>query len=138
MFFLMFYSIGKNRSALLETRKTQIGRNDKKYDLSVSIDWDAYGSLNGLNEEPEDRGVIEAPANSETIIYESPDGETYEISISDLIDADDEGEIEYGTKGRSFFHSGHKSVTRKYVGRTKSNIQYPIILQRQQRFSRIR
>ena len=59
--------------------------NDNKSNSSNSsnnIDWDAYDQLNNnKQQDPEDRGVIEAPANAETIIYESPDGQQFPFLI---------------------------------------------------------
>lgn len=75
-------------------------KEDETNDSGVSIDWDVYDRINNQDNDKQDRGVIEVPASSETIIYESPDGETYEISISDLIEADDDNEIEYKSTNR--------------------------------------
>lgn len=68
-------------------------------------------------QDPEDRGVIEAPANAETIIYESPDGQQYEISISDLIEADDDDEIKYtAPKNQDYYKlkSSYKKTKKIY------------------------
>lgn len=97
----------------------------------VEVDWDAYGRLNNPDYEPEDRGTIEVPADSETVIYESPDGETYEISISDLIDADTDGEIEYRSKGRSGLSNKRKGGLSNY-GRF---VGQPAVLLKQKNFA---
>lgn len=101
--------------------------NDNKSNSSNSsnnIDWDAYDQLNNnKQQDPEDRGVIEAPANAETIIYESPDGQQYEISISDLIEADDDDEIKYtAPKNQDYYKlkSSYKK-TKKYITTIKSH-----------------
>ena len=46
-----------------------------------------------LPKEPEDRGVIYVPIDAETVIYTDPDGQSYEVDINDLIDADVDNEI---------------------------------------------
>ena len=46
-----------------------------------------------LPKEPEDRGVIYVPMDAETVVYTDPDGQTYEVDINDLIDADTDNEI---------------------------------------------
>ena len=100
------YTLKKINPIILNTVKYSMGwfndnkQNDNKQDDDSNsrnnIDWDAYDKLNNIKEnEPDSRGVIEAPANAETIIYESPEGDTYEIPISDLIEADDDNEITY-------------------------------------------
>ncbi len=89
-------------------------KDDNQNGSGVEIDWDAYNQLNNPGYEPEDRGTIEVPADAETVIYESPDGETYEIPVSDLIDADVDGEIEYKSKGRSVLSGKNKKVLGKY------------------------
>lgn len=98
--------------------------NDNKSNSSNNIDWDAYDQLNNdKQQDPEDRGVIEVPANAETIIYESPDGQQYEISISDLIEADDDNEIKYtAPKHQNFYKlkSSYKK-TKKYITTIKSH-----------------
>ena len=101
--------------------------NDNKSNSSNSsnnIDWDAYDQLNNnKQQDPEDRGGIEAPANAETIIYESPDGQQYEISISDLIEADDDDEIKYtAPKNQDYYKlkSSYKK-TKKYITTIKSH-----------------
>ena len=48
-----------------------------------------------MYDEPEDRGVIEVPADAETVVYIDDEGQAYEISIDELIDADTDNEIEY-------------------------------------------
>ena len=100
------------------------GNNDNKSNSSNNIDWDAYDQLNNdKQQDPEDRGVIEVPANAETIIYESPDGQQYEISISDLIEADDDNEIKYtAPKHQNFYKlkSSYKK-TKKYITTIKSH-----------------
>lgn len=73
-----------------------LSKNNGK-DTGVHVDWDLYDRLNNKNPEPEYRGTIEVPANAETVIYESPEGNLYEIPISDLIEADDDHEIEYNS-----------------------------------------
>ena len=89
-------------------------KTDNQEDKSgISIDWDAYDSINTPDKGHEDRGVIEVPANAETVIYESPDGSTYEIPISDLIDADDDHEIEYKSK-EIRKHYNHTCNTKLY------------------------
>lgn len=122
MIFVMPYTLKNSKSKALNTKSFSItyymgwfGRNsdDTKNDSGAKIDWDAYDSLNNTNYKPEDRGTIEVPANAETVIYESPDGETYEISISDLIEADDDGEIKYSSKGRLGSRASHKPVLHK-------------------------
>lgn len=98
--------------------------NDNKSNSSNNIDWDAYDQLNNDKQQsPEDRGVIEAPANAETIIYESPDGQQYEISISDLIEADDDNEIKYtAPKNQDYYKlkSSYKK-TKKYITAIQSH-----------------
>ncbi len=97
--------------------------NDNKSNSSNNIDWDLYDQLNNnKQQDSEDRGVIEAPANAETIIYESPDGQLYEISISDLIEADDDDEIKYtAPKNQDYYKlkSSYKK-TKKYITTIKS------------------
>lgn len=98
--------------------------DDNKSNSSNNIDWDAYDQLNNdKQQEPEDRGVIEAPANAETIIYESPDGQQYEISISDLIEADDDNEIKYTAPKHQNFYKLKSSYrkTKKYITTIKSH-----------------
>lgn len=98
--------------------------NDNKSNSSNNIDWDAYDQLNNDKQQsPEERGVIEAPANAETIIYESPDGQQYEISISDLIEADDDNEIKYtAPKNQDYYKlkSSYKK-TKKYITAIQSH-----------------
>lgn len=97
--------------------------NDNKSNSSNNIDWDAYDQLNNDKQQsPEERGVIEAPANAETIIYESPDGQQYEISISDLIEADDDNEIKYTTPRNQDYYKLKSSYkkTKKYITAIKS------------------
>ncbi len=137
------YSLKTNQSIVLDTKKPCVvyqmgwfGRNDddKKNDSGATIDWDAYDRLNNTNYKPEDRGTIEVPANAETIIYESPDGQTYEIPVSDLIEADDEGEITYSSKGRSILNPIYKSRVNRNGRRLKS----PTMLLGQQRSAHTR
>ena len=118
--------------------------NNKKDDgnSDIHIDWDTYDRINTPDTEPEDRGVIEVPANAETIIYESPNGETYEIPLSDLIDADDEGEIKYDTKDKhkpsvlEHRYKFHKK-TKKYRNRFQYSIRPHTMFVYNQRFARV-
>lgn len=121
MFFIVPYFINglKKSTPIIEYHMGRFGRND---DSGVEIDWDAYDRLNNPSYEPEDRGIIEVPANAETVIYESPDGETYEISISDLIEADDDNEIEYSSKNRSFSKINSKKKHKNKLLRRNSVI----------------
>lgn len=48
-----------------------------------------------MYDEPEDRGVIEVPVDAETVVYIDDEGQAYEISIDELIDADTDNEISY-------------------------------------------
>ena len=101
--------------------------NTIKYNMD-NIDWDAYDQLNNNNKqnEPEYRGVIEAPANAETIIYESPEGAKYEISISDLIEADDDNEIKYTSPKKQDYHKLnpiHKK-TPQYISKPVAKQRY--------------
>ncbi len=78
-----------------ETKEDEEIRQDESKS-GDRVDWEGFDKLNNPNkEEPEDRGTIELPANAETVIYQAPDGQYYEISIDELKEADDEGEIEY-------------------------------------------
>ena len=111
-------------------------------DSGIRIDWDTYDRINTPDTEPEDRGVIEVPANAETIIYESPDGETYEIPISDLIDADDEGEIECETKDKhkpSVLESGYKfhKKIQKHRNRFRHSMRSHTMFVSNQHFARV-
>lgn len=112
--------------------KYQMGwfNNDDSNNSGVSIDWDTYEQINGLSE---DRGIIEVPADSETVIYESPDGDVYEIPVSDLIDADDDNEITYNSTGR-YTISHHKRTRNK----TSNMFQYPVTFWNCQQFARTR
>ena len=115
-------------------KKHPISGPDIQYKMNCSgieVDWDAYDRLNNPNYEPEDRGTIEVPADSETVIYESPDGETYEIPISDLIDADTDGEIEYRSKGRSGLPKKRKGGLSNYGG----FVGRPAVLLKQKNFA---
>lgn len=78
-------------------------------DNGAKIDWDAYNDLNN-NNTSEDRGVIEVPAGSESVIYQDEDGNYYEVDIGELEDYDDEGEIE---------HSKSSSATRRISTKSK-------------------
>lgn len=147
MIFVIPYSLKNNQSIVSNAKKSGIvyqmgwfGRNDddKKNDSGVNIDWDAYDRLNNPNHKPEDRGTIEVPANAETVIYESPDGQTYEIPVSDLIEADDDGEITYHSSGRSVLKPSYKPKLRKINGSIGSRLKYPAMLLGQQRFVRVR
>ncbi len=103
-----------------QTVKYHMGwfNNDKSGDR---VDWDGFDQLNNPSPEPEDRGVIEAPANSETIIYEAPDGQTYEIPVDDLIEADDDNEIEYGSASKNIVPSLSMKKVRK-VRRSRNSL----------------
>lgn len=57
---------------------------DKRLDIDISIP-----------EEKEDRGTIYVPIDAETVIYTDTDGQSYEISIDELIEADVDNEITY-------------------------------------------
>ena len=97
--------------------KDDEGKGDRR-GSGIYIDQDLYDRLNRINDtdKNDDRGVIEVPASSETVIYESPEGDTYEIPISDLIDADDDHEIEYesaANKHLNIFRTNYKA-TPKY------------------------
>jgi len=49
----------------------------------------------------DDRGVIEIPANNDTVIYQDEEGQYYEVPVSDLIEYDgDDGEITYHSKSK--------------------------------------
>ena len=118
---------------------------NKSNDSGASINWDLYDTINNQNKEPEDRGTIEVPANAETVIYESPDGETYEISISDLIEADDDNEIEHTSakNKRAPILEPKQSVRpmnklRKTIKRPQFRLPQPSVIMTQQRFSYIR
>lgn len=91
-------------------------------DNGAKIDWDAYNDLNNNNNKSEDRGVIEVPAGSESVIYQDEEGNYYEISIGELEDYDDEGEIE---------HSKSSSTTKRITAKSKktTNINKPILHQ---------
>ena len=133
IYFINMYFPKKNNSIIYNNVKHNMGwfnnndnndNNDNKSNSSNNIDWDAYDQLNNnKQQDPEDRGVIEAPANAETIIYESPDGQQYEISISDLIEADDDDEIKYtAPKNQDYYKlkSSYKK-TKKYITTIKSH-----------------
>lgn len=97
-------------------------------DNGVRIDWDIFDKINRNNntieDKSENRGTIEVPANAETIIYESPDGETYEIPLSDLIEADDDGEIKYESKSDfTVKKANNKNTPHKYNKQDKYNIR---------------
>ncbi|MBE6456678.1 MAG: hypothetical protein E7008_01920 [Alphaproteobacteria bacterium] len=141
IFVVPYYT--KNTKSILDVKQPSITYHmgwfdkkdsDTKKESDVKIDWDAYDRLNNINYKPEDRGTIEVPANAETIIYESPEGQTYEIPVSDLIDADDDGEITYSSKGRSVFNPRYKPRAHRVDYRLK----YPTMLMQQQKFARIR
>ena len=133
IYFIKLYFQKKNNSIIYNNVKYNMGwfnnndnndNNDNKSNSSNNIDWDAYDQLNNDKQQsPEDRGVIEAPANAETIIYESPDGQQYEISISDLIEADDDNEIKYtAPKNQDYYKlkSSYKK-TKKYITAIQSH-----------------
>ncbi len=89
--------------------------DDNKKDDSdggAHIDWDTYDNINSNNNTPEDRGVIEVPAGSESVIYQDEDGNYYEIDIGELEDYDDEGEIE---------HSKSSAATRRISTKSKKS-----------------
>lgn len=145
MIVVISYSLKNNQSIVSNTKKSGIvyqmgggGRNDddKKNDSGVNIDWDAYDRLNNTNYKPEDRGTIEVPANAETVIYESPDGQTYEIPVSDLIEADDEGEITYSSKGFSVSKPSYKPKAYRINRHIGGGLKYPAMLLKPQRFAR--
>lgn len=50
----------------------------------------------------DDRGVIEVPADAETVIYQDEDGQYYEVDIGELEEYDgDDGDITYHSKAKS-------------------------------------
>ncbi len=147
MIFVMPYTLKNSKSKALNTKSFSItyymgwfGRNsdDTKNDSGAKIDWDAYDSLNNTNYKPENRGTIEVPANAETVIYESPDGETYEIPVSDLIDADDEGEITYSSKGFSVSKPSYKPKTHRINKHIGGGSKYLAMSLKQQGVARVR
>ena len=89
------------------------GDKDDDSDSGVKIDWDAYNDLNSDNNTPEDRGVIEVPAGSESVIYQDEDGNYYEVDIGELEDYDDEGEIEHSKPSSKFGQIKAKSKKAK-------------------------
>ena len=98
------------------------GDKDDDSDSGIKIDWDAYNDLNGNNNTQEDRGVIEVPAGSESVIYQDEDGNYYEVDIGELEDYDDEGEIE---------HSKSNSKPRRITAKsTKTKIAQKSMIQR--------
>ena len=98
------------------------GDKDDDSDSGIKIDWDAYNDLNGNNNTQEDRGVIEVPAGSESVIYQDEDGNYYEVDIGELEDYDDESEIE---------HSKSNSKPRRITAKsTKTKIAQKSMIQR--------
>lgn len=91
--------------------------DDNKKDDSGSgahIDWDAYYDINSNNNNsntPDDRGVIEVPAGSESVIYQDEDGNYYEVNIGELEEYDDEGEIKRSKSGSATNRINTKSKT---------------------------
>lgn len=108
------YNIRKTKTMKRNTFGVQMSwwNSDKSDDSDngVKIDWDAYDNINSNNNTPEDRGVIEVPAGSESVIYQDEDGNYYEVDIGELEDYDDEGEIE---------HSKSSSTTRRISTKSK-------------------
>lgn len=116
-------------------------KDDKTNSSGVSIDWDVYDRINNQDNEKQDRGVIEVPANAETVIYESPDGETYEIPISDLIEADDDNEIEYKSANRHNFSISEPASKYRYNKRSRKlpaiNLYRPTTIMSNNRSTRV-
>lgn len=113
--FAYSYNIRKNKTMKRNTFGMQMswwgGNKDDDSDSGVKIDWDAYDNLNNSNTS-EDRGVIEVPAGSESVIYQDEDGNYYEVDIGELEDYDDEGEIE---------HSKSSFATRRISTKSKKS-----------------
>lgn len=111
--FIYSYNIRKTKTMKRNTFGVQMSwwNSDKSDDSDngAKIDWDAYNDLNN-NNTSEDRGVIEVPAGSESVIYQDEDGNYYEVDIGELEDYDDEGEIE---------HSKSSSATRRISTKSK-------------------
>lgn len=74
----------KNRTTKTSFSSPLTLKADKRLDIDISIP-----------EEKEDRGTIYVPIDAETVIYTDTDGQSYEISIDELIEADVDNEITY-------------------------------------------
>ncbi|MBQ8473589.1 MAG: hypothetical protein IJ500_01875 [Alphaproteobacteria bacterium] len=74
----------KNRKTKISFSRIPILKADKRLDIDIS-----------RPEEKEDRGTIYVPIDAETVIYTDTDGQSYEVSIDELIDADVDNEITY-------------------------------------------
>lgn len=74
----------KNHTIKTSFFRPSILKADKRLDIDISIP-----------EEKEDRGTIYVPIDTETVIYTDTDGQSYEISIDELIEADVDNEITY-------------------------------------------
>lgn len=71
------------------TTTTTIGKQKVVYSCQHNVD------------DIDERGVIEIPADNDTVIYQDEDGQYYEIPTSDLIEYDgDDGEITYHSKSK--------------------------------------
>lgn len=103
----------KTKYNMFGMRMSWWGSNkDDDSDSGAKIDWDAYDNINSNNNTPEDRGVIEVPAGSESVIYQDEEGNYYEVDIGELEDYDDEGEIE---------HSKSSSATRRISTKSRKS-----------------
>jgi len=128
-------------------RKTKTMKNDKfvmqmswwggksdndDSDRGAKIDWDAYDKINSNNNNSstsEDRGVIEVPAGSESVIYQDEEGNYYEVDIGELEEYDDDGEIEHSKSGsvinritaKKEGSVANKSMLRKYNTQLRYN-----------------
>jgi len=83
--------------------------NDNRDDYDAHIHYDTITTNKKIKsvkyhcehnvDDIDDRGVIEIPADNDTVIYQDEDGQYYEIPTSDLIEYDgNDGEITYHSK----------------------------------------
>lgn len=81
-----------------------------KFDRRLDID------VNLPKESEKDRGVIYVPTDAKTVVYTDTDGQSYEVDINELIEADVDNEI---TVVDSPFDDGYDA--KSAVGRCAKN-----------------
>lgn len=95
-------SVMLNPSYNKQTRQKNVrGTAAMQQALAWKLFLDYVGpSFESTSSSSNDRGTIEVPIDNDTVIYQSEDGQYYEIDVDELIEADDDNEITYGSKAR--------------------------------------